>query len=119
MNGEEAIRRRFELLDPHLDERPRRLTAAAEAEAMGFGGVSAVARATGVSRLRLCRGIKERKEASESPRDGGRIRRPGGGRKKTVETDLALKADLEKLVQPTGRGEPETPLRWTCKSVRR
>lgn len=119
MDGEEAIRRRFELLDPHLDERTRRLTAAAEAEAIGFGGVSAVARATGVSRLRIYRGIKELKEASESPLEDRRIRRPGGGRKKTVDTDLTLRADLEKLVQPTERGEPENPLRWTCKSVRR
>jgi transposase len=119
MNDEEAIRKRFELLGPYLDERTRRLTAAAEAEAMGFGGVSAVARATGVSRLRICRGIKELKEASELPLDGRRIRRPGGGRKKTVDTDLTLRADLEKLVQPTERGEPDSPLRWTCKSVRR
>jgi transposase len=86
---------------------------------MGFGGVSAVARATGISRLRICRGIKELKEASESPLGSRRIRKPGGGRKKTVDTDLTLKVDLEKLVQPTERGEPENPLRWTCKSVRR
>ena len=86
---------------------------------MGFGGVSAVARATGVSRLRIYRGIKELKEASESPLEGRRIRRPGGGRKKTVDTDLTLRTDLENLVQPTERGEPENPLRWTCKSVRR
>jgi Rhodopirellula transposase DDE domain len=119
MDNEEAIRRRFKLLEPHLDERTRRLTAAAEAEAMGFGGVSTVARATGVSRLRICRGIRELKEASEPPLEGRRIRRPGGGRKKTVDTDLTLRGDLEKLVQPTERGEPESPLRWTCKSVRR
>ena len=119
MNDEEAIRRRFELLGPHLDERTRRLTAAAEAEAIGFGGVAMVARATGYSRLTLRRGIKELKSAPESPPGGRKIRRPGGGRKRTVDTDLTLRADLEKLVQPTERGEPESPLRWTCKSVRR
>jgi len=119
MDDEEAIRRRFELLAPHLDERTRRLTAAAEAEAIGFGGVALVARATGYSRLTLRRGIKELKAAPESPPGGRKVRRPGGGRKRTVDTDLTLRADLEKLVQPTERGEPESPLRWTCKSVRR
>lgn len=119
MDDEEAIRRRFELLDPHLDERTRRLTAAAEAEAIGFGGVARVARATGYSRLTIRRGIKDLKAAPESPPGGRKIRRPGGGRKRTVDTDLTLRSDLEKLVQPTERGEPESPLRWTCKSVRR
>ena len=119
MSGEEAIRRRFELLDPHLDERTRRLTAAAEAEAIGFGGVAMVARATGFSRLTIRAGLQELKAVPESHPGGRRIRRPGGGRKRTVDTDLTLKTDLEKLVQPTERGEPESPLRWTCKSVRR
>ena len=119
MGDEEAIRRRFELLDPHLDERTRRLTAAAEAEAIGFGGVAMVARATGFSRLTIRRGIKELKAVPGLRSEGRRIRRPGGGRKRTVDTDLTLRADLEKLVQPTERGEPESPLRWTCKSVRR
>ena len=119
MGDEEAIRRRFELLDPHLDERTRRLAVAAEAEAIGFGGVARVARATGFSRLTIRRGIKELKAMPESRPEGRRIRRPGGGRKRTVDTDPTLKADLEKLVQPTERGEPDSPLRWTCKSVRR
>ena len=119
MSDEEAIRRRFELLDPHLDERTRRLAVAAEAEAIGFGGVARVARATGFSPLTIRRGIKELKAASKSRPEGRRIRRPGGGRKRTVDTDPTLKADLEKLVQPTERGEPDSPLRWTCKSVRR
>lgn len=119
MSSEEEIRQRFELLSPHLDERTRRLAAAAEAVVIGFGGASRVARATGLSRLAIGRGIKELK-ASSGPHPGGRrIRRPGGGRKRTVDTDLTLKTDLEKLVQPTERGEPDSPLRWTCKSVRR
>lgn len=119
MDEEEAIRQRFELLCPYLDERTRRLVAAAEAEAIGFGGVAKVARATGFSRLTIRRGIQELKAAPESHPKGRRIRRPGGGRKRTVDTDLTLRADLERLVQPTERGEPESPLRWTCKSVRR
>jgi DNA-binding phage protein len=119
MDDEEAIQRRFELLGPHLDERTRRLAAAAEAEAMGFGGVAKVARATGYSRLTLRRGLKELKATPEPDCEGRRIRRPGGGRKRTVDTDLTLRSDLETLVQPTERGDPESPLRWTCKSVRR
>jgi hypothetical protein len=119
MNSEEEIRQRFELLSPHLDERTRRLTAAAEATVIGFGGATRVASATGISRLAIGRGIKELKAAPGSHCVGRRIRRSGGGRKRTVDTDLTLKTDLEKLVQPTERGEPESPLRWTCKSVRR
>jgi transposase len=116
MADEEAIRRRFELLDPHLDERTRRLVAAAEAQAIGFGGISIVARATGMSREAISRGIKDLK-ASAGSHPGG-IRRPGGGRKKTVDVDATLKEDLEKLLSPTERGDPESPLRWTSKSVR-
>ena len=119
MNSEEEIRQRFELLSPHLDERTRRLAAASEAAVIGFGGASKVARATGISRLAIGRGLKELKAAPGLYPGGRGIRRPGGGRKRTVDTDLTLKTDLEKLVQPTERGEPESPLRWTCKSVRR
>lgn len=116
MSDEEAIRRRFELLSPHLDERSRRLTVAAEAQAIGFGGISLVARATGVSRETIRRGIKDLQAAAGSHPSG--IRRPGGGRKRTVAFDPTLKGDLEKLVEPTERGDPESPLRWTSKSVR-
>ena len=90
--------------------------AAAEAEAIGFGGISIVARATGMSRDTISRGIEELKAPAGSP--PGRIRRPGGGRKKTVDSDPALKEDLEKLINPAVRGDPESPLRWTSKSVR-
>jgi len=89
---------------------------AAEAQAIGFGGISIVARATGMSRQAISRGIEELK-APAKPHPG-RIRRPGGGRKKTVDVDPTLKEDLEKLIHPTERGDPESPLRWTSKSVR-
>jgi hypothetical protein len=100
-----------------LDERTRRLVAAAEAEGMGFGGVTAVARASGLSRGTLIRGMAELKVAAKPVR-GQRIRRPGAGRKRTSDQDATLKRDLESLVEPVTRGDPESPLRWTCKSVR-
>jgi transposase len=116
MIDEEAIRHRFELLAPHLDERTRRLMAATEAQVIGFGGVSVVARSIGMSRPAISRGIEDLKIPAEARHDG--IRRPGGGRKKTVDVDPTLKEDLEKLINPTERGDPESPLRWTSKSVR-
>jgi hypothetical protein len=119
MHDEVAIRRRFELLEENLDERMRRLFAAAEAEALGFGGASVVARATGISRRTINRGLKELRRPSAPQPQTRRVRRPGGGRKKTVDVDPMLMADLEQLVSPTMRGDPESPLRWTCKSVRR
>src|SRR3954447_2673134 len=113
----EAIKRRFELLARHLDERRRRLWAASEALAIGRGGASTVARATGVSRRMIGEGIKE---LTDGPPVGPvRIRRPGGGRKRTIDTDPTLREDLERLVEPVTRGDPESPLRWTCKSVRK
>src|SRR5881296_1268938 len=114
-----AIRRRFRLIERYLDERMRRLVAAAEAEAVGFGGVSAVARATGVSRRAIHVGLQELKAREQRDETSARIRRPGGGRKRTIERDPTLVADLEKLIEPTTRGDPQSPLRWTCKSVRR
>ena len=114
---EEAIKRKFELLAGELNERTRRLTAAAEAMALGWGGISAVARATGVSQRAIRQGIKELK--AERVPSQGRIRRAGGGRKKTVSKDESLCEDLERLVEPVTRGDAESPLRWTCKSVRK
>ncbi|HWM92441.1 MAG TPA: ISAzo13 family transposase [Thermoanaerobaculia bacterium] len=119
MHVEAAIRRRFELLEKNLDERTRRLVAAAEAEALGFGGASVVSRATGVSRRSIRRGLIELRQTSEPRASSSGIRQPGGGRKKTVDVDPTLKSDLEQLVNPTVRGDPESPLRWTCKSIRR
>jgi transposase len=119
MVAEAAIRRRFRLIERHLDERLRRLVAAAEVSAAGAGGVSAVARATGVSRRAIRAGVKELTARGGAALAPGRIRRPGGGRKRTVDQDPTLLTDLEKLIEPTTRGDPESPLRWTCKSVRR
>src|SRR4029453_622624 len=119
MVAEAAIRRRFRLIERHLDERVRRLVAAAEVAAAGAGGVSAVARATGVSRRAIRAGVKELKARGAAALAPGGIRRPGGGGKGTVDQDPTLLTDLEKLIEPTTRGDPESPLRWTCKSVRR
>jgi hypothetical protein len=100
----------------------RRLVAAAESAAIGYGGVSLVARATGVSRRAITAGIKELSQQKVSPESlpaQSRIRRRGAGRKRTVEKDPSLREDLDRLVDPVTRGDPESPLRWTCKSVRK
>jgi transposase len=117
MSEEEAIKRRFELVNGELNERARRLVAASEAIAIGWGGISAVSRATGLSRKAISQGIKELQEGGGQ--NTGRIRCQGGGRKKTVNKDPRLREDLERLVDPVTRGDPEAPLRWTCKSVRK
>ena len=104
-------------LMPALNERSRRLVAAAEAELLGHGGIAAVAKASGVSRATIGRGLKELR-TGRKPTDPERIRKPGAGRKKVHETDDRLWADLESLVEPVTRGDPESPLRWTCKSLR-
>ena len=116
MQEGDAVRCRFELLTPYLDEKTRRLMVAAEAQSIGFGGISIVARATGVTRDTIRRGVEELQDTVRP--QTGRIRRSGGGRKRTVDTDPTLKADLEKLINPAERGDPESPLRWTSKSVR-
>jgi len=119
MVDENTIRRRFRLIAAHLDERMRRLVAAAEAAALGFGGMSIVARATGVSRRAIRIGARELKQKPHVLGLPSRVRRPGGGRKKTVHQDRTLLRDLEALIEPVTRGDPESPLRWTAKSVRR
>ena len=102
-----------------MDERVRRHWAATEAVELGWGGISHVARATGISRTTILAGVRELKaqEASGTAPSPG-IRRPGGGRKLLVETDPELWDALDALVDPMTRGHPETPLRWTCKSTR-
>lgn len=112
-----GIQQRFAPLRGALDERSRRLVAAAESLAIGRGGISAVARATGLARQVIRRGLAELQEPAVHP--PGRVRRPGGGRKRTVTQDPTLRRDLERLVEPVTRGDPESPLRWTCKSVRK
>jgi len=112
-----SIKQRFDAVRLVLDERSRRLVAAAEAKALGHGGISAVAQATGVSRPVIRQGLQEL-ESGESL-TVGRVRREGGGRKRIIEKDATLVRDLEGLVEPTTRGDPESALRWTCKSVRR
>jgi len=116
MEDATGVRQRFRLLTTTLDEKSRRLVVAAECKAWGRGGVSAVSKATGVSRQVIRQGMRELGEPAREP--AGRIRRPGGGRKKASQKDPTLVADLEKLVDPTTRGDPESCLRWTCKSVR-
>ncbi len=99
----------------------RRLVAAAESAAIGYGGVSVVARATGVSRRAITEGMKELSRPKASLEAGPpqfRVRRKGEGRKRAVDKDPGLREDLDRLVDPATRGDPESPLRWTCKSVR-
>ncbi len=121
MTTQETIRHKYEQLRLVLDERTCRLWAATEAEALGRGGVSLVAAATGISRKRIGAGRRElRALATLAPRGQPpltRIRRPGGGRKAKTTTDPTLLADLDALVDPATRGDPMTPLRWTCKSL--
>lgn len=115
-DSDKSIRTRFEALAPHLDERSRRLMLAAEAQALGRGGASAVVRATGVSFPTIQRGLSEL--AGREPLPEGRLRKPGGGRKKAEAVQPGLLAALNLLIEPTTRGDPESPLRWTCKSTR-
>jgi len=115
---EAAIRQRFSDLVAVLNERERRLWAAVEANALGYGGISVVARVTGISRRAIQVGLKELSR-NPTPRRTQRIRGPGGGRKPLVVTQPDLPDALEALVEPTARGDPESSLRWTCKGVRR
>ena len=118
----DLIRRKFAALGPLLDERSRRIWAATEARALGWGGVSLIAAATGIARNTVHAGVKElsgpprrARQVTDSTRSG--VRRSGGGRKRLAETDPALRAALEALVEPATRGDPMSPLRWTCKST--
>jgi transposase len=114
---EAAIGARYEAVAPLIDERARRLVAGAEALPIGRGGVSAVARATGLTRATVRRGVADVRAGATLER--GRIRRPGAGRPRAADRDPTLRRDLEALIEPGTRGDPESPLRWTTKSVRR
>ena len=111
------IRARFASLSPHLDERGRRLLAASEAQAAGHGGIVAVSRATGLAPSTIGRGLRELAEGAVL--EGGWVRQPGGGRKALAASDPGLLDALLALVLPSERGDPMSPLRWTCKSLRR
>ena len=111
----ESIKERYKLIIPHFDEKRRRLWCASEAM-REEGGISIVHRATGVSRTTITNGIKELKKEKDLV-ENKRIRKGGGGRKKAVEKDKALSSDLEKLVNASTRGDPESPLKWTSKST--
>ena len=119
-----ALREKYQALGPVMDERTCRLWAAAEAESLGYGGAAAIKRVTGISVRRIWEGKKElaelrRHAPSPSPPIAQRIRRVGGGRKRLSAKDARLLADLKELLEPVTRGDPESPLRWTTKSVRR
>jgi len=100
---------------PHLDERARRMVAAAEALRIGRGGITQVSRVCGLSRVTITKGIAE---LAKIPLPQGRIRRPGAGRPRLEVRDPSLNEALDALVEPLARGDPMSPLRWTCKSTR-
>jgi hypothetical protein len=115
----ERIRQKFRALLPMMDERLRRQWAAAEAVAVGWGGVTLMSSATGLARNTIAAGIEELEHRQAHPQEAVevRIRRPGGGRKPLTQTDPGLQQALEALVDPVTRGHPQSPLRWTCKST--
>ena len=124
MTPEEQVRRKFEALAPHLNERQCRLWAAAEADALGRGGISVVARASGMSPQRIRDGIAELEVLGQTTSPAAKprpepVRRPGGGRKALTKKDPGLLTELERLVDPATRGDPMSPLRWTSKSTSR
>ena len=116
------IREKYERLFPAMNERMRRRWAATEALSLGWGGVTTVARATGLTRKTIHSGIRELEAEAGDPSatlPPDRVRRAGGGRKPITQAQPKLVAALEALVEPTSRGDPQSPLRWTCKSTRR
>jgi len=115
------VRRKYEMLNSMLSERTRRLWAATEAEAIGWGGIGRVAEATGLSHPTVARGLRELEDqrSTTATLAASRVRRPGGGDKPLKDKDRTLVADLDALVDPATRGDPESPLRWTCKSTRK
>src|SRR6266487_3580719 len=112
---EEALAAMFAVVSPHLDERQRRLLAGAQARALGRGGIAAVARASRMARSTVELGTAEIDQGAEP---AGGVRRSGAGRPKATDRDPGLLAALDDLVEPTARGDPASPLRWTCKSTR-
>ena len=113
--SEAAVAEMFAVLSPHLNERQRRLWAGAQARALGRGGIAMVARATGLSRSTVQTGAAE---VDAGPEPTERVRRPGAGRPRVEDRDPQIVDALDALVEPTARGDPESPLRWTCRSTR-
>ena len=113
---DEALAEKFARVLPHLDERARRLVLGAEARMLGYGGIRRVARLAGVDEDTVARGAREIEAGAEVT---GRVRAAGGGRKSTVEKDPEILPVLLSLVEPDERGDPESPLRWTTKSLRK
>src|SRR5688572_23817707 len=117
METMDVIRSKYEALRGGLDEGMRRRWAATEAKALGHGGMMQVAKATGLSLPTIRRGVRELD--AKIPHEPGRSRRRGAGRKALTDKDPTLIATLEALVDPLTRGDPQSPLRWTCKSTAR
>ncbi len=115
MDDDQRLAQRLAAILPHLNEKQRRILLAAEARALGYGGITRVARATGMSRDTIHTALQEHEQAVPGSE---RVRQRGGGRKKMRDRDPTLVADLEALVSPDTRGDPMSPLRWTCKSTR-
>src|ERR1041385_8824087 len=122
-----TLQQKWQSLRPHLNEKTRRLWAVTEIQAIGRGGLKLVHQATNLSQTTLRRALREQEREPQEPETTsvpgptggrpGRIRRPGGGRKQRIEQDPTLQADLESLVAPGTRGDPQTPLCWSCKST--
>ena len=118
LEGEAALRAKYAALAPVLNERSRRLWAATEARALGRGGQTLLAKVTGMSRSTLHRGLQELAHGvDDGDALGGRVRLLGGGRKSLTYHQPLLPQALEALVEPSSRGDPQSPLRWTCKRV--
>jgi hypothetical protein len=117
-----AIEKKYRMLSSALDEKTRRLWAASEATSVGWGGVSIVSEATGLAHTTIRRGVRDLEGAAASPDKivgSSRVRRTGAGRKNIVETNPQILETLESLIEPATRGDPESALKWTCKSTRR
>jgi transposase len=117
MKDIDLISRRHKILSPLLDEKARRLMIAAESKVIGHGGIGIVSKSTGVSRTTISTGLKELEDSDLI--DTKRIRKEGGGRKKAIEKLPSIEKELEKLIEPALRGEPDSPLMWTSKSLRK
>src|SRR5512142_961133 len=115
MHDDQALERKFASIMPCLDERQRRLLAAAEARSLGYGGIRRVSRASGLSHATIQKALKE---LDGPPHPAGHVRSPGGGRKLIREKTPAILGALEALIAPETRGDPMSPLRWTCTSTR-